>query len=440
MITRYQLNNGLTIQMKEIHTAPLISHWVWYRVGSRNEKPGMTGLSHWVEHMQFKGTPQFPSKVLDKAISRDGGVWNAFTYLDWTTFFETLPADKIELAIQLEADRMTNSLYETHEVESERQVVISERQGSENEPMFRLDEAVQAATFDSHPYRYRVIGEMKDLELIQRDDLYQHYQTYYTPNNAVLSIAGDFETPRMLELLKSYYGHIPAGPALIDEIHPESPLNRERRLNINGPGETTYLQISYRAPSAKMQDFFAFTILDSLLTGPTGLNMFGGGISNKTSRLYRALVEKELAVSITGGLQATIDPFLYEMNITVHPDQRPDAVLAILEQEIQRILQEPVPQQEINRAAKQARALFAYGSENITNQAFWLGFAEMFATYDWFLGYVSELEKVTPLDVQQVAQTYLDPSRRVVGTYTPDPAPEDIQDIRKNTPQIGVPE
>src|SRR5512135_3428681 len=132
-ITRKVLPNGLTVHLKEIHTAPIISHWVWYRVGSRNEKSGATGLSHWVEHMQFKGTPTFPASVLDKAIAREGGVWNAFTHLDWTTYYETLPADKIDLALRLEADRMFNSIFDPDEVEAERSVILSEREGSENE-------------------------------------------------------------------------------------------------------------------------------------------------------------------------------------------------------------------------------------------------------------------------------------------------------------------
>jgi zinc protease len=143
---RTTLSNGMLVLLKEIHTAPIISHWVWYRVGSRNEISGITGISHWVEHMLFKGTPQFPPTVLDKAISRDGGFWNAFTYLDWTTFFETMPADKIDLGLRLEADRMANSLFDPSEVASERTVIISERQGNENEPLFRLGEELGAAS------------------------------------------------------------------------------------------------------------------------------------------------------------------------------------------------------------------------------------------------------------------------------------------------------
>ena len=175
-ITRIHLSNGLLVLLKEIHTAPIISHWIWYRVGSRNEIPGYTGISHWVEHMQFKGTPQFPAGVLDREISRQGGYWNAFTHLDWTTYFETLPVDKIDLALRLEADRMTNSLFTEEDVASERTVIISERQGNENEPLFRLSEEVQAAAFRVSPYHHEVIGDMVDLYHIQRDDLYQHYR------------------------------------------------------------------------------------------------------------------------------------------------------------------------------------------------------------------------------------------------------------------------
>src|SRR4030067_2446823 len=153
-VFRFQLENGLLVLLREIHTAPCISHWIWYRIGSRHEFPGLTGLSHWVEHMQFKGTPQFPSGALEEAIARQGGVWNAMTFLDWTAYFEILPSGKIDLALQLEADRMTNSLFEPVEVEAERSVIIAERQGNENEPVFRLGEEVQAASFRVHPYHH----------------------------------------------------------------------------------------------------------------------------------------------------------------------------------------------------------------------------------------------------------------------------------------------
>jgi zinc protease len=418
--SEYLLANGLKVLLKEIHTAPLVSSWLWYRVGSRDEVTGRTGISHWCEHMQFKGTPHFPASILDRAVSRDGGIWNAFTYFDWTTFFETMPADKIDLGLRLEADRMVNSLFDRNEVASERTVVISEREGNENEPIFLLGEAVQNAAFRVHPYHHEIIGDLPDLKSMNRDDLYSHYRTFYIPNNAVMSVAGDFNTDEMLTQIREFYEQIPSGPTPPHLARPEPATSGEHYLTVEGPGETAYLDISYHAPAANDPDFFPVTVLDSLLAGPSSLNMFGGGgISNKTSRLYRALVEKELAVSVNGGLSATIDPYIYSIVITLHPKHKSDEVLAAFDEEIRRIQDEPTPAKEITRAIKQARALFAYGAENITNQAFWLGHAEMFSTYDWFLTYLDNLAMVTPTDLQKAAQKYLRPQNRVVGSYHP---------------------
>lgn len=418
-ITQTTLSNGLEVLLQEIHTTPLISSWMWYRVGSRDEVNGLTGISHWVEHMQFKGTPRFPANTLDRAISREGGMWNAFTHIDWTTYLETMPADKIDLALRLEADRMVNSQFDDDEVTSERTVIISEREGNENEPYFLLSEAVQGAAFRVHAYHHEVIGDMADLHTITRDDLYYHYKTYYIPNNAVMAVAGDFNTDQMLTRIRELYEPISKGQEPARLSRPEPEQKGEVRLSVEGPGETAYVQVSYRFPNASHPDFFSLTVLDSLLSGPSNLNMFGGGISNKTSRLYRTLVDKELAVSVHGGAQATIDPFLYTISMTIHPQRHPEETLSALDDEIKRIQDEIVSTGEIARAIKQARAIFAYGSENITNQAFWMGYAEMFASYDWFLTYLDKLAEVSPSDVQRVAQQYFQPKSRVIGTYIP---------------------
>jgi zinc protease len=423
MIKNYSettLSNGLKVLLKEIHTAPLVSSWVWYRVGSKDETTGHTGISHWCEHMQFKGTPKFPASTLAQDISRDGGMWNAFTYMDWTTYLETMPADKIDLGLRLEADRMVNSLFDEKELASERTVVISEREGNENEPLFLLGEAIQHAAFPIHPYHHEVIGDLADLKSMTRDDLYRHYRTYYVPNNAVMGVAGDFKTDEMLTRIRELFEPIPAGPTPPRLVRPEPAAQGEHRLTVEGPGETAFLQVSYRAPAGNDPDFYSLTVLDSLLAGPSSLNIFGGGgLSNKTSRLYRALVEKELAVAVGGSAITTIDPFLYSLTITVHPSRKPEEVLSALDDEIKRIQDEMVSAEEIARAIKQSRALFAYHSENITSQASWLGHAEMFASYKWFLTYLEKLAKVTPVDLQKTAQKYLRVQNRVVGTYHP---------------------
>lgn len=418
-LTVTTLSNGLKVFLKEIHTAPIISSWLWYKVGSRDEVQGRTGVSHWVEHMQFKGTPQFPASMLDKAISREGGMWNAMTYLDWTAYFETMPADRIDLALRLEADRMVNSQFDEKEVASERTVIISEREGNENEPLFQLGEAVQQTAFRIHPYHHEVIGDMADLHTMTRDDLYSHYRAFYVPNNAVMAVAGDFNTKSMLARIRELYEPIPAGQEPARLARQELDQKGEVRLSVEGPGVTSYVQVCYRFPAASHPDFFPLTVLDSLLAGPSNLNMFSGGISNKTSRLYRALVDKEFAVSVYGGAQATVDPFMYSVIMTVHPKRKPEETLAAFDKEIERVRREKVTKAEIARAIKQAKALFAYGSENITNQAFWMGYSEMFADYNWFETYLARLAAVTVKDVQRVANEYFKPQSRVVGTYIP---------------------
>jgi len=419
-VEKHILDNGLTILTKEMHHVPLVSQWVWYRVGSRNETRGITGISHWVEYMQFKGTEKYPINVLDKEISRDGGVWNAMTSLDWTTYFETMPAHKIDIALNLEADRMRNSLFDEQETTLERTVVISEREGNENEPLFRLGEAIQKAAFAHHTYAHQVIGDLEDLQTISRDDLFAYYQDHYTPDNALIAVAGDFNTGEIINKYKEIFGKIPGSTEKKYIPKPEFELPEKKQIEIEGPGSTIYLHLSYRSPDAKSSDFFPLIVLDSLLTGPSPLAMFGGGsISNKTSRLYQSLVEKDLAASVSAGVQATIDPYLYEILAICQPGQSLDKVQEIINSEIDRLQNTLVSSEEIKRAIKQAKALFAYGSESITNQAFWLGYASMFADHAWFENYIEQIEDVTPRMVAETARKYLDPEHRIIGIYKP---------------------
>lgn len=419
-LQQFVLNNGLKVTLKEIHTAPLISHWVWYGIGSRNELPGKTGLSHWVEHMQFKGTRRFSGRYMDQAIAKTGGYWNAFTGEDWTTYFETLPSSALDLALSIEAERMLGSRFLVDEVETERTVILSEREGNENEPRFRLSEAVQLAAFQHHPYRNEVIGFKDDLLAITRDDLYNHYCNYYAPSNALLCLAGDFDTEKVIKKIEKRFGTLPASNVEKHNPQPEEELPAYQQIEIFGPGEASYIQLAYRCPPGNSDDFFALSILDSLLAGPSSLNMFGsGGVGNRTSRLYLALVDKGLAASVSGGLNANIDPGSYNLSLTCNPAVKPEKLLKKLDEEIEKLRAKPAHKSEIRRAQKQAKALFAYGSDNITNQGFWMGYSNSFADYDWFLNYVEKLESVSPEAVMKAARKYLDPQHRVIGYYLP---------------------
>lgn len=419
-VTKTRLPNGLTVLLKEVHTAPLVSWWVWYRVGSRHERPGHTGISHWVEHMMFKGTRRFPGETADRVVAADGGVRNAMTWIDWTTYFETMPVDKIDFALRLEADRMNHALFPPKEVNSERTVIISERQGHENSPGFRLMEEVQAAAFRVHSYHHEVIGDMADLESMTRDDLYRHYRSYYAPNNAIAVAVGDFKTREMLARIKELFGG--AKPKELPKLspRPEPEQKGERRVRLTGEGETAYLDVMYHAPSATDPDFYPMVALDSILAGASSFNLFGGGTSNKSSRLYRALVETGLAAGVSGGLSATVDPFLYSISATVRNGQTPEAVEAALDREVERARNELVSEQELAKAVKQARAMFAFGAESVTSQGFWLGNTEIFDDYRWFENYLDRLAAVTTADVQRVAQKCLALTNRTVGHFVPE--------------------
>jgi zinc protease len=420
-----QLSNGLTVLVKEAHAAPVASFWVWYRVGSRNEHLGITGISHWVEHMLFKGTEAFPQGAADKAIAREGGAFNGMTWYDFTTYYATLPADRIELGLRIEADRMVNTPFDPEVAALERTVIISERQGAENNPEFLLNEALMGSVFRVHPYGHEAIGHMCDLETMTRDQLYAHYRTYYTPQNAVAVAAGDFRGDEMLRLIEQHFGAIPNGTDTPPMHAVEPPQKGERRVTVEGEGNVAYLEMAFRspavmqAPSAHEPDFFALTALDAALTGASGLAFFGGGTTNKSSRLYKALVATEMATEVSGVLIPTVDPYVYNLSAVVRAGHTPAEVEEALQMELTRLADEPVTQEELTKAIKQAKAQFAYSSETVTGQALWMGYSEIFADYGWFESYIDNLSTVTVEDVHRVAQTYLKPSNRTAGWYVP---------------------
>lgn len=411
------LDNGLEVFAQRSATAPVVSFWVWYRVGTRNEHPGLTGVSHWVEHMLFKGTDRWPSGRADQVISREGGVYNGMTWQDFTTYYETLPVDRLDLALDIEVDRMQNATFREDEVDSERTVIISERQGHENSPLFLLSEEVTGTAYRVHPYGHETIGHLCDLQAMTQEDLQRHYATYYAPNNAVIAVAGDLPPDAMIDRVAETFAAIPERPA-VPAVHlTEPPQRGERRVRVNGAGQTDYVQLAYHIPQARHEDFHALTVLNAILSGGSGFIVGRGRITNYTSRLYGALVDEELAISVHGGLAPTVDPGLYTLVATVWPDRTHQTVEDRLSEEIDRLHQEQVSQAEIQKAKRQAKALFAFSSESISHQAFWLGFSSIFADTEWLTSYLTALEHVTPDDIQRVAQSYLIPANRTAGWY-----------------------
>lgn len=419
-VYKTKLNNGLTIVLKEMHHAPVTSFWIWYRVGSRNEKPGRTGASHWVEHMMFKGSPAFPPGTLDRTIARIGGRFNAFTWIDFTAYFETLPSDHIELALQLESDRMENAFVDESAVASERTVILSERHMYENRPMFLLHEELAAVAFRVHPYHHEVIGDEVDLETMTRNDLYDHYRAHYRPNNAVAVVAGDFDTEAMVGQIEDVFGGIEAGSQIAPVVRREPEQRGERRVLLEGPGDAAYLVHAYRAPEATHPDFYPLVLLNAALAGGSSLGFFAGAGSNKSSRLYRRLVAANLAASVHGSMTPTIDPYLYRLSAVARPGRSLAEIEAALDAVVSGISEEPISQAELDMALKRAKAQFVMAGESVTGQAQMIGMSEMVAgDYGWFEATLDQLNAVTVADVERVRQEYLRPGRRTVGWYQP---------------------
>jgi len=416
---KQQLDNGLSVLLKEAHHAPVATFWAWYRAGSRNEWDGGTGVAHWLEHMlgaRFKLRGE-PTSTL---IARLGGVSNAATFFDYTSYFATLPADHIDVAMQIEAARMQGYRFRSKLVNTERTVIISERQWLENEPQNLLFEALLGVAFQVHPYRRSAIGYLCDLQAMTADDLRRFYRAFYVPNNALLVAVGDFQAKTLLDRIGELFGSLKPGPEP-PEIHAVEPPQRgERRVTIEGKGATAYIQMAVHVPEARHPDFFALVALDSILAGAGSFTMFGGAGSNASSRLYRALVDTELATGVSGSLIPAIDPFIYLLASTVRMGHTPTEVEAALDAELTRIVNEPVNDEELAKALKQAKAQFVYGGESVTNQGYWHGWSEIFADYTWFETYLDRLAAVTVDDVQRVAKTYLRRNNRTVGYYIPE--------------------
>jgi zinc protease len=419
------LDNGLRVILREVRERPIVGVWMWYRVGGRNELPGTTGVSHWVEHMLFKGGKRFGKGEITKEISRRGGALNAFTWIDCTAYYETLPSTELDLALAIESDRIYDTRIEPDEAEAERTVVISEREGSENYPEFWLREEVQSIAWREHPYRLGVIGPKSDLRAMTREDLFAHYKRFYMTNNSTMVIVGDFSTTELLDKIHQEFDKHPKGqtppPLGIDE----QPQTGERRVKVHRPGPTHYVMLAYHAPQASHADSAAMVVLSSVLGGASSPIAWGGARGlGRSSRLYRALVDGEIASGVSAGYELTLDPYLFAFDATlrngVEPARAEEAILKVIE-EIQR---DGVPDSELARTKRQLHAQVVYSLEGVTNQGFALGFMDLVANDPaaWET-FPAALQQVTSDDLQRVASTYLVEQQRTTGWFMPTEAP-----------------
>jgi len=371
----HTLSNGLSVILRPVHTAPVVTTWLWLRVGSRNEVEGATGLSHWVEHMMFKGSPGYPQGAIMRLVNRHGGYANAMTSNDFTTYYATLPADRARLPLEIEADRLQGALFDSEEVDLERQVIIAEREGSENEPLYRLAEQVGAAAFQLHPYHHQTIGWKEDLLTLDREQLVAHYRRYYQPNNATLVVVGDIDPEAHLRTIQETLGALPSGPVPEEPVRAEPPQLGERRLTLSMPGSAATMRLCYHTPPVSHPDYMNY--------------------------------------------HPSLDPYLLTIGATVRDGVEPERVEAAVLEQVALLRQERTNEEDLHVAIRQAQAQFAYSAESVSDQALTLGFLDMVDDHTRIDRVIDELRAVTPEDVLRVAQTYLRPENRVLGWFIP---------------------
>ncbi|MBU7583990.1 MAG: insulinase family protein [Nostoc sp. TH1S01] len=405
------LENGLTVLTKEVHTAPVVSVQMWYKVGSRHEAPGINGIAHQLEHMMFKGTKNRPVQF-GRLFSALGSDSNAFTSYDQTAYYNTVERDKLKALLVLEADRMQNSLIEPDQLATEKRVVISELQGYENSPEYRLNRAVMHALFPNHAYGLPVGGNKADVEKFQVEQVREYYRKFYTPDNAVLVIVGDFQTSKTLETVKKIFGKLPKSQnsklstqhSLLPTPHSLLPTP----LILREQGAAAMLQVVYPLPNLHHPDIPALEVMDYVLT------------EGRNSRLYQALVESGLASEISASVSSLQEAGWYELLVTADDHQDLKKIETVLNRAIANLVQKGVKPEELTRAKMQLEAGVILSNRDITSQAMQLGNDEITAgDYRYTDRYLVAVSQVTGADIVNVAKKYLQPETRVVGLFQP---------------------
>jgi len=413
----FMLRNGMKVIVKEDHRAPVVVQQVWYKVGSSYEHGGITGISHVLEHMMFKGTSRFPNGTFSEIIAEQGGRENAFTSRDYTAYYQVLAADRLEIAMRLEADRMRNLLMKEDDFQRERAVVQEERRlRTEDNPSALTYERFQATAYLNSPYGDPVIGWMEDLESLTLDDLKAWYRRWYAPNNATLVVVGDVDPDEVLHLARRYYGRIEAGEVEPPKPRPEVPQHGERRITVKAPAELPYVLLGYKVPvvmtAEEAWEPYALEVLAGILDG------------GSSARLSRNLVrEREIVASAGAGYNAAARlQGLLMLDGTPAPGHDRAEVEKALREEVEKLRTRPVTAEELERVKAQVVAQEIYQRDSIQHQAMTLGALETVGL-GWRLAadYAERIRAVTPEQVQAVAQKYLIADHLTVAHLDPQP-------------------
>ena len=412
-VREFVLRNGLKVLLLEDHKSPAVTFQVWYRVGSRNEKDGKSGLSHFLEHMMFKGTSDVKPDEYARIIAKNGGRSNAFTTSDVTVYFATMSRDKIATEMELEADRMANATLGETYFEPEKKVIQEERRlRTEDNPASALSEVTSAVAYMVHPYRRPVVGWMEDIANLTRQDLADYYKLYYVPNNAYIVVTGDFVTNEILPRIKGAFEKIPRGAVPPKMAVAELPQHGERRIILKREAELPFILLFYHAPNLRSPDSYALDLLSVVLAG------------GRSSRLYRDLVyQKRVVRSIDADYNGlSIDPGGFTLTAQLMPGKEPAEVEREIDSVLEQVKTHLINERDLQKAKNQIEAAFVFAQDSIFGQAMKVGYYEAVGGWRLMDSYIDGIRKVTREDIQKVAKQYLDRDRRTVGVMIPTPA------------------
>jgi len=409
-VTKYKLANGLTVLLHEDHTVPLISYHTWYKVGSRDEAPGITGSAHMLEHMMFKGSKKYPGKAFDRLLHENGIVNNAFTTYDYTGFYESLPSSKLELMMEIETDRLSSLNLSSDDLASEREVVKEERRWRvDNNPMGLLMETVMSTVFKTSNYRWPVIGTMKDITDFKTETLREFHSTYYVPNNAVLVLAGDFKTADVKKLIEKYYGPIPSRPMPRREYPKEAEQTSQRNAAVKKDVQGLSFTVAFKSVPNANDDMYALDLASNIL---------GNGTS---SRLHKRLVyQKQSATSAYAYNSTMQDQGAFAVGVNLKPGVAVAESLEIVYQELWKMRNKPVTEEELTKAKTQVMKDLVDGLTTVDGKARALAVNEILTgSYENLFKDLDKYNAVTAEQIKTASSKYLNQNQRSIIVLEP---------------------